>query len=43
MVLWALLGAAILAPCYWLLVPERSGWQTGGDRCTLTSGGYFPA
>ena len=23
MVLWALLGALVLAPCYWLLVPER--------------------
>ena len=23
MVLWALLGAFVLAPCYWLLVPER--------------------
>ena len=23
MVLWALLGAFVLAPCYWLLIPER--------------------
>lgn len=23
MILWALLGAALAAPCYWLLVPER--------------------